>query len=117
MVTGKTFGVTNIIALDADKNVIQDQRVIVEQDDRHTVVLYKGSLRHSYTCSPTCSPAIVVGDDQTVLRCSSIEVGAGQDQARSVPDRDPSTSPSERPKPHVARINVLLTETTQLQSK
>ncbi len=47
VVTGKTFGVTNIIALDADKNVIQDQRVIVEQDDRRTVVVYRGSLRHS----------------------------------------------------------------------
>ena len=57
VVTGKTFGVTNIIALDADKNVIQDQRVIVEQDDRRTVVVYRGSLRHSYTCAPTCSPA------------------------------------------------------------
>jgi hypothetical protein len=64
VVTGKTFGVTNIIALDADKNVIQDQRVIVEQDDRRTVVVYRGSLRHSYTCAPTCSPAPVVGDAQ-----------------------------------------------------
>ena len=45
------------------RNVIQDQRVVVEQDDRHTVVLYKGSLRQSFTCSPTCSPAIVIGDD------------------------------------------------------
>jgi hypothetical protein len=64
VVTGKTFGITNIIALDADKNVIQDQRVIVEQDDRRTVVVYRGSLRHSYTCAPTCSPASVVGDAQ-----------------------------------------------------
>src|SRR5690348_1253498 len=27
VVTGKTFGITNIIALDTDHNVIQDQRV------------------------------------------------------------------------------------------
>jgi Flp pilus assembly secretin CpaC len=38
VVTGKTFGVTNIIALDADRNVIQDQRVVVDQDDRRTVL-------------------------------------------------------------------------------
>jgi len=30
VITGKTFGITNIIALDSDKNVIQDQRVVVE---------------------------------------------------------------------------------------
>src|SRR5688572_12451594 len=29
VITGKTFGITNIIALDADRNVIQDQRVLV----------------------------------------------------------------------------------------
>ena len=32
VVTGKTFGVTNIIALDAERNVIQDQRVVVKRD-------------------------------------------------------------------------------------
>lgn len=63
VVTGKNFGITNIIALDADRNVIQDQRVVVEQDDRRTVVLFKGANRQSYTCSPTCSPAIIVGDN------------------------------------------------------
>jgi hypothetical protein len=63
VVTGKTFGVTNIIALDADRNVIQDQRVVVDQDDRRTVAVYRGPLRSTYTCSPTCSPALVIGDD------------------------------------------------------
>ena len=63
VVTGKTFGITNIIALDADRNVIQDQRVVVDQDDRRTVVVYRGPQRHTYTCAPTCSPALVIGDD------------------------------------------------------
>ncbi len=86
VVTGKTFGVTNIIALDADKNVIQDQRVIVEQDDRRTVVVYRGSLRHSYTCAPTCSPAPVVGDAQEffddTIKAAQAKAGA------SVPGSD-----------------------------
>ncbi len=64
VVTGKTFGITNIIALDAQRNVIQDQRVVVEAEDRRTLVVHKGSLRETYTCSPTCMPTIVVGDDQ-----------------------------------------------------
>ena len=33
VVTGKTFGVTNVIALDAERNIIQDQRVVVERDE------------------------------------------------------------------------------------
>jgi hypothetical protein len=64
VVTGKSFGVTNIIALDEQRNIIQDQRVIVERDDRRTLVLYKGPLRESYTCVPECSPTITIGDDE-----------------------------------------------------
>lgn len=85
VVTGKTFGVTNVIALDAQRNVIQDQRVVVEQDPRHTVVLYKGSLRHSLTCSPTCTPAIVIGDDPAYF--DLISKSAQTKTGGSAPDR------------------------------
>ena len=85
VVTGKTFGVTNVIALDAQRNVIQDQRVVVEQDPRHTVVLYKGSLRHSLTCSPTCTPAIVIGDDPAYF--DLISKSAQAKTGGSAPDR------------------------------
>ena len=60
-VTGKSFGVTNIIALDAQRNVIQDQRVVVDHDDLRTLSLYKGTKRESYTCTPDCSPTITIG--------------------------------------------------------
>ena len=62
VVTGKTFGITNIIALDAQRNVIQDQRVMVERDDQRMVVLYRGAVRESYSCTPSCSPTITIGD-------------------------------------------------------
>jgi Pilus formation protein N terminal region len=62
VVTGKTFGVTNIIALDADRNVIQDQRIVVQQDDQRVVNLTKGGGRQSYTCTPNCSPTLTIGD-------------------------------------------------------
>jgi Flp pilus assembly secretin CpaC len=62
VVTGKNFGVTNIIALDAQRNVIQDQRVIVEHDMSRTVSLYRGVKRESYTCTPNCSSTLTVGD-------------------------------------------------------
>lgn len=62
IVTGKTFGVTNIIALDDERNVIHDQRVVVQRDERRVVNLHKGSQRESFTCSPNCSPTITIGD-------------------------------------------------------
>ncbi len=63
VVTGKTFGITNIIALDSDHNVIQDQRVMVERDDRKVVNLHKGSTRYTYACTPNCEPTLTIGDD------------------------------------------------------
>ena len=62
VVTGKTFGVTNVIALDADRNVIHDQRIFVERDNQKVVTLLKGSTRESYTCTPTCAPTLTIGD-------------------------------------------------------
>jgi Pilus formation protein N terminal region len=64
VVTGKTFGITNIIALDAGHNVIQDQRVMVERDDRRVVNLHKGTLRFTYACTPNCEPTLTIGDDK-----------------------------------------------------
>jgi hypothetical protein len=64
VVTGKTFGITNVIALDADRNVIQDQRVIVERDDRRVVNLHKGSARQTFSCTPNCEPNLTIGDDE-----------------------------------------------------
>jgi Flp pilus assembly secretin CpaC len=63
VITGKTFGITNVIALDADRNVIQDQRVIVAREDARVVNLTKGTGRETYNCAPDCNPSLVVGDD------------------------------------------------------
>jgi Flp pilus assembly secretin CpaC len=64
VVTGKSFGITNIIILDAERNIIQDQRVMVERDVRKIVHLQKGATRESWNCSPQCNPTVTVGDDQ-----------------------------------------------------
>jgi hypothetical protein len=63
VVTGKTFGITNVIALDAERNVIQDQRVIVAREEARVVNLQKGGKRVSYNCTPDCNPSLVVGDE------------------------------------------------------
>ena len=67
-VTGKSYGVTNIIALDAQRNVIQDQRVVVERDSQSSLVLYKGAQRETYSCNPSCSPTPVDRRREKVLR-------------------------------------------------
>jgi hypothetical protein len=63
VVTGRTFGITNVIALDSDRNVIQDQRVVVIRDGASQVSLYRGTKRETYNCSPNCNPSLMAGDD------------------------------------------------------
>ena len=63
VVTGKTFGITNVIALDANRNIIQDQRVLVVRDDAKAVTVHRATKRESYNCSPYCNPSLVPGDD------------------------------------------------------
>ena len=68
VVTGKSFGITNFIALDAERNVIQDQRVSVRRDEVGVVNLMKGSARQTYACMPQCNPTITVGDDPKFMQ-------------------------------------------------
>ena len=63
VITGKSFGITNIISLDADRNIIQDQRILVQRDEVKVVNLQKGPKRESYNCSPQCNPSVTIGDD------------------------------------------------------
>ena len=54
---------TNIIVLDSERNVIQDQRVVVQRDEASLVNLHKGNMRQSFSCTPTRSPTLTIGDD------------------------------------------------------
>jgi Flp pilus assembly secretin CpaC len=76
VVTGKTFGVTNIIALDADHAIIQDQRVVVQRDEERTVNLVKAGSRQSYSCTPNCSPQLVIGDAAAYFEENSKQASA-----------------------------------------
>jgi hypothetical protein len=75
VITGKTFGVTNIIALDADRNIIQDQRIMVERDAA-VVNLHRGTGRQTYSCTPQCQPNLTIGDDAGYFKQVESQNGA-----------------------------------------
>ena len=85
VVTGKSFGITNIIALDAQKNIIQDQRIVVQRDQSKIINVQLGSQRRSYNCSSQCNPTITVGDDdkflQQVAASSKLKIGLSEAQS------------------------------------
>ena len=75
VVTGKSFGHTNIILLDSEKNVIQENRVVVIREQSQVVNLRRGVARESYNCTPRCNPTITIGDDEKFLKSTANTAG------------------------------------------
>jgi Pilus formation protein N terminal region len=61
VITGKGYGVTNVIALDPNGQKIYEQLVRV-QGPAESVVVYRGMTRESYICEPHCERRITIGD-------------------------------------------------------
>lgn len=54
VVTGRSFGTTNLVLLDADGNAIADERVLVSIDEGNTVRVFKQTERSVLSCTPNC---------------------------------------------------------------
>jgi hypothetical protein len=64
VVTGKSFGITNMIVLDSKRQLIFDKRIFVKREEARVVNLQRGTLRQTYNCSPQCNPTVTIGDEQ-----------------------------------------------------
>lgn len=62
IITGKSYGRTNIILLNKDGDTIFNKWVHVDDDNRNVVRIQRGGARLSYTCNPNCQPTPTLGD-------------------------------------------------------
>ena len=63
VLTGKSFGATNLIALDAAGAMIAETMILVEASQASVVTVQRGpSERNSYSCTPICQPSVQLGD-------------------------------------------------------
>jgi len=63
VLTGKSYGQTNLIVLDSLGNPIADTLIEVVQSQTATMTVYMGQARTTLACSPQCHPIIMLGDD------------------------------------------------------
>ena len=63
VLTGKSYGQTNLIVLDSQGNPVADTVITVVQAQSDLVTVYLGTLRNTLACSPICQPTIMLGDD------------------------------------------------------
>lgn len=61
VLTGRSFGTTNLVLLDQDGNAIADERVLVSIDEGNTVRVFKQTERTVLSCTPNCEQHTELG--------------------------------------------------------
>ena len=73
VLTGKGFGVTNIVVLDQEGNPIVDEQVVVSRQDVATVRVYRRADVQTLSCTPRCEGAFKSDAERT----SEAEMNSG----------------------------------------
>jgi len=84
VLTGKGYGATNLIVMDARGAVLMEKSVSVGGPSDTTVVVYKGVVRETYSCTPYCSPRFTLGDGDDYFTKVLTEITTRNTQAMGV---------------------------------
>ena len=74
VLTGRSFGVTNLIVLDEKGDALVDQPVVVTGSEVNTVRIYRRNSRETMACAPVCEPTLTIGDNFTTFEFSSDQI-------------------------------------------
>lgn len=66
VLTGRSFGTTNLIVLATDGTTIVDQLLTVRSSSGQ-VTVFRRSTRETYSCNPICEPVLNVGDAPSIF--------------------------------------------------
>jgi putative type II/III system pilus formation protein len=78
VLTGKSFGETNLIVIDSQGKVIINRRVVVQEPDGGYVTVYRGKDRMTLHCSPQCETPLVIGDEPGYFESLAKEIKTKQ---------------------------------------
>ncbi len=88
IVTGKSFGETNLIVIDADGKMIINRRLIVQEPRTGFVTVYRGSARQTLHCAPYCAPELMIGDAPDVFSSVSGQITTKQSIGQTAAEGD-----------------------------
>lgn len=86
VITGKSFGMTNLIVLDGKGQEILSRKVRVITDGKRMVTLHKGLQRQTLDCQTRCEMALVPGDVEAHFEALSKSVRSKFGIAQSAMD-------------------------------
>jgi hypothetical protein len=80
VVTAKSYGMTNLVALDRVGAILAEYPIQVIGPGDATVVIYRGVERESYSCAPVCEKRITLGDSAPIYSANLTALGAFNSQ-------------------------------------
>jgi Flp pilus assembly secretin CpaC len=81
VITGKSYGTTNFVATDRKGAVLFEKAIEVTGPREHTLVMYNGPDRQTYSCTPDCSRRLTLGDSPDSFDKTLSEITARNAQA------------------------------------
>jgi hypothetical protein len=84
VITGKGFGQTNLIAIDATGSIIEEKQVRV-LPPKTVLVVQRGESRVSYACNPECMPTVQLGDDDKNFKDAGEQISSRNGYAAGGP--------------------------------
>lgn len=67
VITGKSYGTTNILALDRDGRPLEQITVSVSRTRNRMLTVQRGLDRETYSCQPRCEPVMALGDSPAMF--------------------------------------------------
>jgi Flp pilus assembly secretin CpaC len=83
VITGKSFGRTNIIVIDADGKEIINKNLSVEEARTGLVTLHRGTAPFTYYCAPNCTSTLAIGDFPDHFKDIADEIRAKQSMGQA----------------------------------
>jgi len=74
VITGRSYGTTNLIVLDSSGQSIADETLTVEPSNDQVVTIYRRALRQTLSCTPDCSPVLSLGDNSASFDSTSAQI-------------------------------------------
>ena len=76
IITGRSFGSTNLIVLDAEGKAIADEVLMVQSTDEAVVTVFRRSSQVTFSCTPQYAPTLTIGDNGEVFKSTNSQIDA-----------------------------------------
>lgn len=83
IITGKSYGRTNVMVLDAEGRKTREMMVRVTGQEPNELIVQRGMLRETYACAPRCEQTLTLGDGGEFFSNANAQAGTRNGAAQA----------------------------------